>query len=211
MVRRALCVRRLPRARHRGLAHPATIRSSSPGALSDGGQRQPFSSKHLRLHGTGKAKSDSTVPLVHGAPIRLTGKTIGFWHLNCAAPNFFTVVHAERLQAFADRPRFALQNAQLHEKRMRWRWLDERQRLDGTCRRGQPNAVLCRMIAEACRACGIGREASPRAASRAIPADTRRPGRDADTAAGAASFDVTGSEPRRIAQQLPSGYRCERA
>jgi len=64
-----------------------------------------------------------------GAPIRLKGKTIGFLHLNSAAPNFFTVVHAERLQAFADQAAIALQNAQLHEKAQALAVLEERQRL----------------------------------------------------------------------------------
>lgn len=64
-----------------------------------------------------------------GAPIRLKGKTIGFLHLNSATPNFFTVVHAERLQAFADQAAIALQNAQLHEKAQALAVLEERQRL----------------------------------------------------------------------------------
>ena len=64
-----------------------------------------------------------------GAPIRLKGKTIGFLHLNSVTPNFFTVVHAERLQAFADQAAIAIQNAQLHEKAQALAVLEERQRL----------------------------------------------------------------------------------
>lgn len=64
-----------------------------------------------------------------GAPIRLKGKTIGFLHLSSVTPNFFTVVHAERLQAFADQAAIALQNAQLHEKAQALAVLEERQRL----------------------------------------------------------------------------------
>lgn len=64
-----------------------------------------------------------------GAPIRLKGNTIGFLHLNSATPNFFTVVHAERLQAFADQAAIAIQNAQLHEKAQALAVLEERQRL----------------------------------------------------------------------------------
>lgn len=64
-----------------------------------------------------------------GAPIRLKGKTIGFLHLNSVTANFFTVVHAERLQAFADQAAIAIQNAQLHEKAQALAVLEERQRL----------------------------------------------------------------------------------
>jgi len=64
-----------------------------------------------------------------GAPIRLKGTTIGFLHLNSATPDFFTVVHAERLQAFADQAAIAIQNAQLHEKAQALAVLEERQRL----------------------------------------------------------------------------------
>ncbi len=64
-----------------------------------------------------------------GAPIRLKGNTIGFLHLHSETPNFFTVVHAERLQAFADQAAIALQNAQLHEKAQALAVLEERQRL----------------------------------------------------------------------------------
>jgi len=64
-----------------------------------------------------------------GAPIRLKGKTIGFLHLNSATPNYYTVVHAERLQAFADQAAIAIQNAQLHEKAQALAVLEERQRL----------------------------------------------------------------------------------
>jgi PAS domain S-box-containing protein len=49
-----------------------------------------------------------------GAPIRVQGEIIGFLNLESATPNFFTPVHAERLQAFADQAAIAIRNARLH-------------------------------------------------------------------------------------------------
>jgi diguanylate cyclase (GGDEF)-like protein len=49
-----------------------------------------------------------------GAPIRSRGQTIGFLHLESTTANFFTPIHAERLQAFADQAAIALENARLY-------------------------------------------------------------------------------------------------
>lgn len=50
-----------------------------------------------------------------GAPIRVYGMVIGFLNLHSTTPGFFTPIHAERLQAFADQVALALENAQLYE------------------------------------------------------------------------------------------------
>jgi PAS domain S-box-containing protein len=50
-----------------------------------------------------------------GAPISRGGEVIGFLNLDSSQPNFFTELHAERLQAFADQVAIALQNAQLFQ------------------------------------------------------------------------------------------------
>lgn len=50
-----------------------------------------------------------------GAPIRVYGVAIGFLNLHSTAAGFFTPIHAERLQAFADQVALALENAQLYE------------------------------------------------------------------------------------------------
>lgn len=49
-----------------------------------------------------------------GAPLRVQNNTIGFLNLDSATPNFFTVNHAEDLQAFAAQATTALENARLH-------------------------------------------------------------------------------------------------
>ncbi|NDJ78519.1 MAG: PAS domain S-box protein [Chloroflexi bacterium] len=64
-----------------------------------------------------------------GAPIRLKGGTRGFLHLFSQQPEFFTDVHADRLQAFAEHAAVAIQNAQLHGKAQQLATLQERQRL----------------------------------------------------------------------------------
>jgi GAF domain-containing protein len=45
------------------------------------------------------------------APIRLKAEVVGFLNLDSSRPGFFTPIHAERLQAFADQAAVALQNA----------------------------------------------------------------------------------------------------
>ena len=48
------------------------------------------------------------------APIRSRGETIGFLNLDSAIPDFFTLAHAERLQAFVDQAAIAIENARLY-------------------------------------------------------------------------------------------------
>jgi PAS domain S-box-containing protein len=50
-----------------------------------------------------------------GAPIRVREIVIGFLNLASLTPNFFTQVHADRLQAFADQAAVAIENARLFE------------------------------------------------------------------------------------------------
>lgn len=54
-----------------------------------------------------------------GAPICLRGQVIGFLNLDSATPSFFSAVHAERLQAFADQVAIALENARLYTEARR--------------------------------------------------------------------------------------------
>ncbi|HSM54991.1 MAG TPA: PAS domain S-box protein [Candidatus Sulfomarinibacteraceae bacterium] len=51
-----------------------------------------------------------------GAPISRGEDVIGFINLDSSEPQFFTPLHAERLQAFADQVAIALQNAQLYQE-----------------------------------------------------------------------------------------------
>ncbi len=48
-----------------------------------------------------------------GAPISIYGKVIGFILLDSATPGFFTPIHAERLEAFANQAALAIHNADL--------------------------------------------------------------------------------------------------
>lgn len=48
-----------------------------------------------------------------GAPISIYGRVIGFILLDSGTPGFFTSVHAERLQAFANQAALAIHNARL--------------------------------------------------------------------------------------------------
>ncbi|MBK8051335.1 MAG: GAF domain-containing protein [Anaerolineales bacterium] len=48
-----------------------------------------------------------------GAPIQSRGRVIGFLSVDSAQPGFYTEVHAERLQAFADQAAIAIENARL--------------------------------------------------------------------------------------------------
>jgi GAF domain-containing protein len=50
------------------------------------------------------------------APIRVKGSLVGFLHLDSAKPNFYTHMHAEKLQAFADHVGAAIENARLFEE-----------------------------------------------------------------------------------------------
>lgn len=48
-----------------------------------------------------------------GAPISLRGEVIGFILLDCKTPGFFTAIHAERLEAFANQAALAIHNSRL--------------------------------------------------------------------------------------------------
>lgn len=50
------------------------------------------------------------------APIRSNGKILGFLSLDSATRGYFTQVHAERLQTFADQAAIAIQNARLLDR-----------------------------------------------------------------------------------------------
>jgi signal transduction histidine kinase len=63
------------------------------------------------------------------APIRLKDKVLGFLSLDSATPGFFTQIHAERLQTFADQAAIAIQNARLYDRAKRAAILAERNRL----------------------------------------------------------------------------------
>jgi signal transduction histidine kinase len=63
------------------------------------------------------------------APIRLRDQVLGFISLDSAIPGFFTQVHAERLQTFADQAAIAIQNARLYDRAKRTAILAERNRL----------------------------------------------------------------------------------
>lgn len=62
-------------------------------------------------------------------PIRSNGKILGFLSLDSAIPGFFTQVHAERLQTFADQAAIAIQNARLLERAKHSAVMAERSRL----------------------------------------------------------------------------------
>jgi len=62
-------------------------------------------------------------------PIRLKDKVLGFLSLDSATPGFFTQVHAERLQTFADQAAIAIHNARLYDRAKRAAILAERNRL----------------------------------------------------------------------------------
>ncbi len=50
-----------------------------------------------------------------GAPIRVSGETIGFINVDSTQPNFFTQTHLERLQVFADQAATAINNARSYD------------------------------------------------------------------------------------------------
>ena len=51
-----------------------------------------------------------------GAPIRAKGQVMGFLQVTSDTPYYFTAVHAERLQAFADQAAIAIDNARLYDQ-----------------------------------------------------------------------------------------------
>ncbi len=51
-----------------------------------------------------------------GAPIWAHGRVIGFLNLDSAQPGYYTPIHAERLQAFADQAAIAIENASLYDE-----------------------------------------------------------------------------------------------
>jgi diguanylate cyclase (GGDEF)-like protein/PAS domain S-box-containing protein len=51
-----------------------------------------------------------------GAPIRVKGKTVGFLNLESTKPAFFTSLHADRLQTFAEQAAVAIENTRLYEE-----------------------------------------------------------------------------------------------
>lgn len=63
------------------------------------------------------------------APIRANGRILGFLSLDSATRGYFTQVHAERLQSFADQAAIAIQNARLLDRAKRAAVLAERNRL----------------------------------------------------------------------------------
>jgi PAS domain S-box-containing protein len=63
------------------------------------------------------------------APIRLEGEAIGFLNLSSAHLHFFTRLHADRLDAFADQAAMAIRNAQLYSQAQQLAAMQERERL----------------------------------------------------------------------------------
>jgi signal transduction histidine kinase len=64
-----------------------------------------------------------------GMPICLKDEVLGFINLGSNTPYFFTPVHADRLEAFAEQAAIAIQNARLHEHARHLATHQERQRL----------------------------------------------------------------------------------
>lgn len=64
-----------------------------------------------------------------GVPIATQGQVLGFINLGSLVPYFFTPIHADRLQAFAEQAAIAIQNARLHEETKELAAHYERQRL----------------------------------------------------------------------------------
>jgi GAF domain-containing protein len=54
-----------------------------------------------------------------GVPILVNNQVFGFLGIDSAIPNFFTPIHADRLQSLADHAAIAVQNAQLYEQMRR--------------------------------------------------------------------------------------------
>ncbi len=64
-----------------------------------------------------------------GVPIRTQDTVIGFINLGSMTPDFFTPLHADRLQGFAEQAAIAILNARLHEQVQELAAHRERQRL----------------------------------------------------------------------------------
>jgi PAS domain S-box-containing protein len=64
-----------------------------------------------------------------GVPILFQGEIVGFINLVSAKAGFFTLAHAERLQAFAEQAAIALHNAQMYEQAHELAAVRERERL----------------------------------------------------------------------------------
>src|SRR5439155_16798943 len=64
-----------------------------------------------------------------GVPICQENEVLGFLGLDSSIPDFFTVEHAQRLQAFADQVAIAIKNARLFEQANSLAAMEERQRL----------------------------------------------------------------------------------
>jgi PAS domain S-box-containing protein len=64
-----------------------------------------------------------------GVPICTKDEVIGFINLGSLTPYFFTPVHADRLQAFAEQAAIAIQNARMYEETRELAAHQERQRL----------------------------------------------------------------------------------
>ena len=64
-----------------------------------------------------------------GVPICSNNEVIGFINLGSVTPYFFTPIHADRLQGFAEQAAIAIHNAQLHEQGRELAAYLERQRL----------------------------------------------------------------------------------
>lgn len=64
-----------------------------------------------------------------GVPISTKGEVLGFINLGSLIPYFFTPIHADRLQAFAEQAAIAIHNARLHEETRELAAHHERQRL----------------------------------------------------------------------------------
>lgn len=64
-----------------------------------------------------------------GVPICLKDEVLGFINLGSITPYFFTPVHTDRLEAFAEQAAIAIQNARLHQQARDLATHQERQRL----------------------------------------------------------------------------------
>lgn len=64
-----------------------------------------------------------------GVPIATNDQVLGFINLGSLIPYFFTPIHVDRLQAFAEQAAIAIQNARLHEETKELAAHYERQRL----------------------------------------------------------------------------------
>jgi PAS domain S-box-containing protein len=90
-------------------------------------------------------------------PIRAHGQVIGFLNLDSSTPGFFTQVHAERLQAFANQAAIAIENARFYDEVRRYaqdleQRVEERtaqinhqkERIEAILNSSQDVVILCR-------------------------------------------------------------------